>query len=134
MEWIASRTLTDDSGNEVTVALGTPYAVSPEEWACPYKVSGLSPAEEVREAHGSDAVQALLLALEGIRFVLSESTKPLTWTGGEPGDTGIPRLPTMGWGLALRRHVENVMGVEEEFWISSLTARTSRRAKPSDPT
>ena len=129
MEWIASRTLTDDSGNEVTVALGMPHAVAPDEWACPYSVSGLSPRERDSDAHGADALDALLLALVAIHQVLSESITPLTLKDGEPGDTGIPRFPPMGWGLPLRRHIENIMSVEEEFYISLLATRTSRGAK-----
>jgi hypothetical protein len=126
MEWIASRTFTDDSGKEVTVALGAPYAVGVDEWACPYDVSGLSPAQ-VRHARGIDAFQAILMALDAIYRLLDASPNALSWKGGDPGDTGIPRLPTMAWGLPLRRHIENVMNMEEEFWQSWLTAHFNKR-------
>jgi hypothetical protein len=46
--------------------------VAPEEWACPFRISGLPKTIETA-AHGSDAVQALELALVGAGAYLSRS-------------------------------------------------------------
>jgi hypothetical protein len=132
MEWIVSRTLTDGSGNEVTVVLAAPYAVDAGEWACSYGVTGLSQIPPRHTAHGLDALQALLLAIGAIYGLLEAAPKPLTWKGGEPGDTGIPRLPTMAWGLSLRRHIENIISVEERYWQSLISV--SRGDKGTPPT
>jgi hypothetical protein len=135
VEWIVSRTLADDCGNEVTVALAAPYALGPGDWICPYEVSNVSEIQEIqaRQAHGIDALQALLLALEDIRLILEQTQKALTWKGGEPGDTGIPRWPTMVWGLSLRRHIESIIGVEEQFWKSWLEGKVHKWSKKVAP-
>lgn len=122
MTWIASRTLVDPNGREVTVAIGAPHVVGPDEWACPYKVTGLATDHESRTG-GADALQALLIAIGTVRGLLEESAEPLTWSGSEPGDTGLPLFPTMVWGVALRRHIENLMRIEEEFWESRIGVR-----------
>jgi hypothetical protein len=63
---IASRTLlaVDPGGREfaLTIAVGRPYEISADEWACPVRVDGLH--ERLRDQHGADAWQALKLALQ----------------------------------------------------------------------
>lgn len=132
MEWIAIRKLTDDLGNDVTIAVGAPSCDGPDKWTCAFQVTGLvgsqddtgtreAPSDEVMRATGMDGFQALLLAIRSIYSWLEESPRPLTWRGGEAGDTGIPRLATMTGGLSLRQHIENVMSAEEQFWRSLLS-------------
>lgn len=114
MEWIFSRTLVDSGGNEVQVAVGAPRQVSTGFWHCDFTVSGQAP--EVRQAIGLDSFQALFIAVDAIRRIVEESQLQLTWEGGRPGDAGIPRLTSLGLPLAVRRHVENILDVEEQFW------------------
>ena len=52
--------------------IGTPVVVGREEWACPFRITGL-PKDIDTAAHGSDAVQALELALVGAGALLSRS-------------------------------------------------------------
>jgi len=56
----------------VALEIGTPARISEAEWICPFRVSGLPKAIETA-AHGSDAVQALELALVGAAALLSRS-------------------------------------------------------------
>jgi hypothetical protein len=111
MEWIVSRTLIDeDSDEKVVIALGRPQQVSDDEWSCAFSTNVASP-EKMQQAHGVDAFQALLLAIEGIHSALSRSGQRLNWIA-EPGDTGIPRLTPTSFGLAFRQRVERMLDDE----------------------
>jgi len=69
---IASLTLlaVDPGGREfeLTLAVGQPYEVSADEWACPVKLDGLH--ERLRDQHGVDSWQALKLAQQLIARLL----------------------------------------------------------------
>jgi hypothetical protein len=91
-------------------------------WICPssgqvIKVQPLSPnvasPDETQQAHGVDALQALLLAIEGIHLALSRSGQRLNWIT-EPGDTGIPRFTPTSFGLVFRQRVERMLDDEIE--------------------
>jgi hypothetical protein len=106
MEWIASRTLIDeDSGAEVVVALGRPQQANDGKWRCAFSANVAFP-ERMQQAHGFDAFQALILAIEGIHYALSHSSQRLKWIA-EPGDTGIPRLTPTSFGLAFRQNASS---------------------------
>ena len=53
---------------ELTIAVGQPYEVSADEWACPVRLDGLY--ERLHDAHGADSWQALKLALQLIARLL----------------------------------------------------------------
>ena len=61
--WLASRTIlavkADGQTLSVTLRIGTPYEISPEEWACPVAMEGMQ--DRLRDVHGIDAWQALQL-------------------------------------------------------------------------
>ena len=61
--WLASRTIlaigSEGQKSEVTLRIGTPYEISPEEWACPVAMDGLQ--ERLHDVHGIDAWQAIQL-------------------------------------------------------------------------
>lgn len=57
---------------QVDLEIGSPVQVGGDEWACRFKVTGL-PKPIDTAAHGSDAVQALELALVGAGALLSRS-------------------------------------------------------------
>ena len=62
--WLASRELLAVSAigrhTKLTLRLGVPYEVSPEEWACPVALDGLH--DSLGDIHGIDAWQAIQLA------------------------------------------------------------------------
>ena len=62
--WLASRAIAAVSADgrhfQITLRIGIPYEISPEEWACPVAVEGLQ--EQLHDIHGIDAWQALQLA------------------------------------------------------------------------
>ena len=53
---------------ELEVQLGIPYQVSDSEWACPVGLPGLH--ERLRDMHGVDSWQALMLARRLARTLL----------------------------------------------------------------
>ena len=63
---IASRVLLaiDSNGREftLTLSIGHPYEVSPDEWVCPLTMDGLY--ERLRDQHGVDSWQSLQLAYQ----------------------------------------------------------------------
>ena len=54
------------SRRPVVVEIGKPRRRPTGEWACPYRIGGLG-RSGVKQAYGEDAVQALQLALDGVR-------------------------------------------------------------------
>lgn len=127
MTWIASRTLKDaDTGAVVVISLGAPQQVAAEEWTCAFRIEGIPP-DEIQQAHGLDGLQALVLAVEGIRTTLVRSGRSLTWEGGEPGDPGIPQIVPHGFGLIVSRHLEHLINEELRFFSDLAQARTGRR-------
>jgi hypothetical protein len=62
--WLASRTIVavkvNGQATNVTLRIGTPYEVSPDEWACPVAMEGMH--GRLVDVHGIDAWQALQLA------------------------------------------------------------------------
>jgi len=69
---IASRTLLarDENGLEfeLTIAVGAPYEISENEWACPASMEGLH--ARLHDMHGVDSWQALQLALNAVGQLL----------------------------------------------------------------
>ena len=79
----------------VTVMIGKPKPFPDgQDYYCPYQIRGLG-SEGVRYAGGVDSVQALVMALEGIRTTLSTSQEAkagrLNWL--DQSDLGFP-LPS----------------------------------------
>jgi hypothetical protein len=62
-KWLASRAIVimapDGKQTPVTLRIGIPYELSPEEWACPLAMEGFQ--ERFHDIHGVDAWQALQL-------------------------------------------------------------------------
>jgi len=57
---------------DVVLEIGAPVNVASEEWACPFRITGL-PKEIDTAGRGIDAVQALEVALVGAAALLSRS-------------------------------------------------------------
>jgi hypothetical protein len=91
-EWLASRIIVaiepDGTEQEVTLRIGTPFEISPDEWACACAMQGCH--ESLGPIHGIDAWQAIQLALnlqqqllgymeeDGTRFLYPDSREPLS--------------------------------------------------------
>lgn len=54
---------------QVVAAIGLPYQVSPEEWACPVSLAGLH--DRLHDIHGGSSLQALCLAASLLRQLLT---------------------------------------------------------------
>jgi hypothetical protein len=127
MTWIASRTLKDaETGATLVVSLGVPQQVTPEEWTCAFHIDGIPPDED-QQSHGVDGLQALVMAIEGIRVTLARSGRSLTWEGGEPGDHGIPQIVPHAFGLVVSRHLERLLEEELRFFGELAQAWASRK-------
>jgi hypothetical protein len=74
------------------------------DWQCKFRFHDA--LDEQHAAHGLDALQALIMATQGIRKALDDSGLTLTWAGGEPGDHGVPRIVPQFFGLAFTRELE----------------------------
>jgi hypothetical protein len=91
LQWLAARTIiaVEPDGREqmVTLRVGIPFEVSPEEWACACAMDGYH--ENLGPIHGVDAWQAIQLAFslqhqllgylseKGTKFLYEESREPL---------------------------------------------------------
>lgn len=111
MAIIASRTLRGSDGATTELRIFAPTEVSEQEWACQFQLG-----EHVQQAFGLDGLQALFMAFEGVRAQLSRMP-PMTWVGGEPGDSGVPRMVPQAFGLAFSRHIDELLDKELEALV-----------------
>jgi hypothetical protein len=118
----------------VTVRLGMPKR-SGSEWVCRFEISGLDTVL-THPVRGTDALQALALAIEAVRVTLRDTGQHLTWEGGERGDPGIPLVITTAFGAEFSAHVERLVEREIERLVknkndqrirSVSTPKTSRK-------
>lgn len=88
---VAGRTLHDEADPKlvVEVQIGFREQRTPDEWACAFRIVGLG-AEISEYAIGMDALQALIMAHEGVATALRASKRKLTWMA-IPGETCIRR-------------------------------------------
>jgi hypothetical protein len=130
---IASRTLEplNSRGKAVTVSLGSPQRAPDVDWYCPYWIEGLRGRVSYK-AHGIDAIQALILALEGIRLRLLQSGRKFRWNGGV-GDTGFPQYLPDYFGPAFSRHLEKLLEVEVTKFARAAKRRRGATASRGHP-
>lgn len=122
---IATRELRDDRGKTVTVRIAAPTADKQGDWICEFQIEGLG-RKAVRSASGIDALQALMMAFEGIRVEIMKSKRPLQWVGGEPGDPGFPRQVPSYFGLAFSKKIEHIIDSEVEKFSADATSGGKR--------
>ena len=105
-KWLARRTLHDetDPSIKVEVLLGSPEQRTPDEWACPFRIVGLD-GDTSEYGIGVDALQAIMMAQEGIATFLRASGRKLSWMG-LPGETGIRRQIPMYIGADFANEIE----------------------------
>jgi hypothetical protein len=134
---VAAAVLHDEHSprKKILISIGKPRSVEEGHWICPYQIRGLRPGRP-REAHGFDAVQALIHAVESVRLALARSRRRLTCVGHEPGDTGFPRfVPTVfgpksadRMGRLIDRELERAGRLEEKRYLRRRSTRTRRGA------
>jgi hypothetical protein len=129
-EVIAKRTLHvgDGGTGTVVVSLGRPRPSGFDlEWECPFRIKG--PAlETVEFGRGIDAMQALVTALDGIRYVLDQTGLTLSWKDGIPDHTGFQRGIPVSLGATFAKRLERLVDREIARRVRSLEARHNRRA------
>lgn len=106
-KWQAARELLDptDPSIKVEIQIGYCEARTPDEWACPFRIVGLD-AEIYEYGIGVDALQALMMAIEGVATYLRRSGRTLSWIG-MPGETGIRRQIPMMMGAEFANEIED---------------------------
>ena len=121
---VARRVLTE-SGLErrkVTISIGAPRRHPRVDWECPFLIDGIGDSR-VRKAGGVDALQALVMAIEGIRVTLEGTGRGLVWLYPKVGPD-IPRYIPTAYG---RRFEERMnLAIEREMkrvWQARLRSR-----------
>lgn len=111
---------------QLVVRLGAPRRVK-GDWGCPYQLLGLG-RKAVRVAFGVDSFQALMMALESIRQDLAAIDEPLTWVGGQAGDSGFGLIVHSFIGSAATARVEKMVEREANRYFSrEIAVRKKRR-------
>lgn len=135
---LAERRLVDQaSGAVVRVSLGAPRpGRDGADWECPFRIRGAG-VSRLEFGYGVDSMQALTVALDGIRALLDESGLALGWKVG-PGrhdifseETGFARQIPIGFGAAFRRRLERLLDRELQRNLERLGRRSTRKTKPT---
>lgn len=131
--WIATRMLCDPQGGpDVEVRIGIPAVLEqPDCWECPFALVEAGKEPVLDAGHGTDAFQALIQALEGIRVGLVNTGRPLTWIYMEPGFTGFTRLIPFIFGLESVREMESF--VEKTIDHQAREIMEGKRQIPQGP-
>jgi hypothetical protein len=117
---IASRSLLLDGSYKVTIRIRRP-AKSGEDYDCEYEIRGLEEFD-LEPARGADALQALLLAIQGLRDRLRPYRGRLSWLGSE--DDGLPR--SMIIRDQLNEHLCEVVEIAEKHHEAEVTQYVAR--------
>lgn len=113
----------------VIIRLGKPRRTG-RDWLAPFEIRGLN-GSQVHYSYGVDPLQALILALEGIRGRLDKSRPRLTWLGGPAGEIAFSRLvPDLG-SPELRKRIEQLIDCEVELFVRRLERRHRARTTSS---
>jgi Domain of unknown function (DUF6968) len=115
----------------IIVRVGTPRKADPRTWQCAFQISGIR-GSHVYAAYGVDALQALQLAFQGIRFYLARHRVRATWVGGEKGDPGFPQLVPIAFGLAFASRISRLIAREEKLYVREVLKRR-REARRREP-
>jgi hypothetical protein len=113
---IAARKLTvegDGRRRSITVKLGAPHQTERGTWRCPFYITGIGMGTPCY-AGGVDSMQALQEALNGIRVILDQSKKHLSWVGGEAAELTFPRVVPWGFGAPLAKKLDSLIETEVE--------------------
>jgi hypothetical protein len=112
---IARRTLDEHgvTGRKVVVSIGLPrpQRLSKHgDWECPFLIEGIGESK-VERAGGVDSLQALIMAIEGVRVRLEQSGRNFFWLDPNIG-ADIPLYVPTTWGKPLVERVR--VAIERE--------------------
>jgi hypothetical protein len=108
---IATRCFRNTTGSDVAATIFRPTMISPDEWECEFRISGL-PENATDRGRGEDSMAALIDALQGVRAYLDRAGVALTWGDGEVGELGIPRPIPNGYGVQMEKHLRDMVNEE----------------------
>lgn len=125
---IAERRLIslDTEGQRLRASVGSPRW-NGQEWECPFRIRSAR-SSKTDYAYGSDSMQALANALEGIRVTLETSGR-FGWDGGLPNESGLGRQVPIGFGPAFAKRVDRFIDRECELYVERLKARGRRKRR-----
>jgi hypothetical protein len=125
------------SAKVVRVSLGTPRpGADGVDWECPFRLHGAG-ISRVEFGYGIDSMQALMTALDGIRWLIDESGLALGWKVGAgrhdiwDEETGFARSISIGFGTAFRKRMERLIDRELQRNVQRLAHRSTRKSKPA---
>ncbi len=123
---IARRTLAEHgvTGRKIVVSIGLPrpHRLSKHgDWECPFLIEGIG-EPKVERAGGVDSLQALILAIEGVRVRLEQSGRNFFWLDPNIG-VDIPVYVPTTWG---KRLVERVRLAIERETVRAWRARIKK--------
>jgi hypothetical protein len=124
---IASRILTEGNARDhkIIVTVGAPRRIEADNWLCPYRIEGIVDSG-IHYSYGVDALQALILALAGIRYDLDQTKRRFIWFAD---DHGIPRQVPTGYGMTFERRVERAIHRESKrYWLGVVRVRKAEIA------
>lgn len=113
------------SEQRLSIRFGLPRESDVIDWVCPYQIDGLG-RSNVELAHGVDALQALLMAIEAVRVQLDSSNVVCHWEGGEEGDHGIPRTIPSYFGIGFSSRISRLIDEEVETFAANLSRGSTR--------
>lgn len=119
MAWIATRNMIDDTtGREFTVQIGAPERAPRGEWQCAVSIDD----EPIVYGRGYDGVQALMLAFEKCRLILS--ARRCSWAGNPAGEHGFPATVPTYFGPGFQERMTRILSDE----IAAEAVRLSNRS------
>jgi len=110
----------------VSIGLPRPDPLSKHsDWECAFSIEGVGKSK-VQKAFGVDSLQALMLALEGVRVGLEQTGRNLFWLDPKVG-TDIPMTVPTIWGKQLVERVR--LAIEREIvrvWRATINSRKAK--------
>jgi hypothetical protein len=126
---VARRVLTEYTGDlirTIVVSIGAPRPHPKGDWECPFTIEGRGESR-VERAIGADALQALLIAVEGIRIALDQTGSRFEWLNAS--GAWIPRQVPTGQGKRFEERVNQFIERETgRHWAARLRARKANLA------
>ncbi len=143
---IARRTLTEEgvTGRKIVVSIGLPrpYRLSKNgDWECQFLIEGIG-EPKVETACGADSLQALILAIEGLRVRLEQTGRNFVWLDPNTG-VDIPLYVPSVYGKRLVERVSRAIEREivrvwrariKKSWAKIRTEETKLRRQGIAPT
>ena len=109
----------------VVVSIGMPRKDPRHDWACPFQIEGIADSK-VQLSYGVDAMQALIIAIQGVRATLLHTGRKLFWIGPKM-DSGFPILVHTHFGKEFEDRVG--LAIERETvraWRNIIETRRAR--------